>query len=592
MSPSLQTRTVQDDWSVGEVYDVAPQLISPAGAASMGNVLLDEDGSPYRRGGTAYKSKEGLGTAGLRWGWDGFLLPGPRTVFASESSFGVLASDDESVVDLGGSGLSFPKQSAALEDLLYIGGGTLYGGSRKGSAYSTGTISVTKGSKVVNGSGTSWTANVDPGMLLHVDTGRVYVVAAVASDTQLTLRDAYQGPTGGGISYTLNPLWAISGADPYEISDYVATCANRLVLASGRRILFTEVNNPHSITNSLGTTNEHTVPEGVEVTGLASVGQTLLIFTTGGIWTLDGLALSITDLNGNPQHRLQQLSSEIILAGAAGIAGSGQRLVVPAGDGIYLMDGISQPTKISKPIDRAYLQRIADGYRIGGAKVYRGHYFLPLLNGLGKVKELRVCRIDRPIRDRGQTVFPWVHFTGDGGQVPSYFIRATVDPQEPKLFGAQGREPSRVVDCSGYFSPSAVIKDDADGSPVVEEIITRDFETGNGTVNAVRSLKIRHELISAGGSPRLHIAYSDGSTKSTGTKWGTFQWGKAPWGGSGAAWVSIGEIGPSDGRDLGRLRVNKRARYIRFRIRGVEGAGLSVLRVLELKPRPSRADRR
>jgi hypothetical protein len=595
MSPGLQTKAFQNDWSVGEVYDVAPALISAAGASRMADVLLDEDGSPYRRGGTAYKSKEGLGAAGLRWGWDGYLLPGARTLVANESDFGVLASDDESFVNVGGAGLAFPKQSAVLQDLLYIGGGTLYGGSRKAAVYSTGTVTVTNGSKTVTGSGTTWNTLVDAGMLLHLGTERIYVVASVDSTTQITLRDAYQGGTGGGKSYTLNPVWTVGGSDPYETYDYVTVCSNRFVFASGRKITFTEVNNPHTFTNSLGTTNEHTVPEGVQIVGLATSGQTVLVFTTAGVWTLDGLALDITDLNGNAQHRLQLLSSGIVLAGAAGIAGSGQRLVIPAGDGIYLMDGVSQPVRVSKPIDRLYLQRIADGYRLGGANVYRGHYFLPIITGLGKVPNLLVCRLDRPTRDRGQTLFPWSHFTGDGGEITTFFTRATSDPQQPKLFGCQAREPSRLVDCSGYFDPRAAIKNDADGSTFNLDIITRDYETGSGTINVVRAVKPRYELVDAAeDEPELQVSYSDGSSQAEGfiLDESVLDEGELGDESSVAFTPAEGAAGPSDGRTPARLRVNRKARHIRFHITSSGPAARCTLRSLEMTIRPSGAIRR
>lgn len=595
MSPALRDGERQLDWSVGEVRDVAPALISRSGASSMGNVLLDEDGNPYKRGGSKYRSKEGLGAEGLRWIWDGYLKPGPRTIFASESDFGVLASDDESAVNLGGAGLSLPKQSATLADLLYIGGGFLYGGSRKSAVYSTGTVSVTNGSKIVTGSGTTWNTLVDAGMLLHIGSERVYVVASIDSTTQLTLRDAYEGTGGSGKSYTLNPLWTVGGSDPYETFDYVTTCAGRWVFASGRTIKFTEVNNPHTFVNSLGTVNEHTVPEGVQIIGLATIGQTVLVFTTDGVWTLDGLALKITDANGNPQHRLQVLSREIVLAGAAGIAGSGQRLVIPAADGIYLMDGVSQPVRISKPIDRLHARRIADGMHLGGAEVYRGHYFLPYISASGKVKDTRVCRLDRPTKDRGQTIYPWCHMTGDGGETAAYTVRTSADPQEPELLGAQAREPSRVIDCSGYFDPSGVIKRDADGSAFYLDIVTRDYETGSGTENVVRSVRPRYELVGAASDePLLQVSYSTSTVQAEGFLLGTDVLNVGVLGGEGGSgsFTPAGSAGPSDGRKPARFRVNKRARYIRFRLKTLNPVARCTLRSLELSTRPSKAVRR
>jgi hypothetical protein len=594
MSPALRDTITQNDFSAGFSRDVAPSLISPDGLYDLVDSLLDEDGNPYRRGGTAYKSNAGLGTTGLRWGWDGYLLPGARTIFANESDFGVLGSDDETPVNLGGAGLTLPKQSAVLQDLLFIGGAAIYGGSRKQAVYSTGTVKVEKGSKVVTGSGTTWNTLVDVGMLFHIGTERVYVVASVDSTTQITLRDAYEGTTGEGKSYTLNPIWTVGGSDPYEAWDYVTVCANRLVVASGRTVKVTEIDNPHTFVNSLGTVNEHTLPEGTQIVGLATVGQTSLIFTTAGIWVLDGLALDIVDQNGNPQHRLQQLSMQIVLAGAAGLAGSEQQLVVPAADGIYLMDGVSQPVRISKPIDRLYRQWIAEGNRLGRAVVIRGHYFLPIITSQGAVRDLLVCRLDRPTRSRKQVTYPWSHFTGDGGEITAYFVRSTSDPRQPVLLGAQAREPSRVVDCSAYFAPDAAHKNDADGSTFDFDLITRDFETGSGTLNIVRAIRPRYELVDAGSDgPTLEVYYSDGSLETGEARWDEINWDEFDWADEGgASFTPIGEGPASDGRDPVKFRVNKRLRFVRFRIKSNGPAAYCVLRSLELETRPSGAVRR
>lgn len=592
MTPSLQSSYLQNDWSEGEVRDVAPSLISPAGAEAMTDVFLDEDGNPYRRGGTRYLTPEGLGDEGLTWGWDGHLLPGQRTVVASPAAFGVTGEEDKSLVNIGGAGLTKPKQSAVLEDLLYIGGGTLYGGSRKSAPYSTGTITTTTGSKTVIGTGTTWNTLVDAGMLLQIGAERVYVVQSIDTPTQLTLRDPYQGGTASGKAYSLNST--VSGASgPYGVWDYVTECANRLVFGAGRTIRFTEVNNPHSFVNSLGTVNEHTVPEGAKIIGLATVGAACLIFTTGGVWTLEGLALSITDLNGNSQHKLQLLSGDVVLAGAAGIAAYGQTLVIPAGDGVYLMDGVSQPRRISKPIERPYRQNISDGMSVGGAQVFNSHYLLPMTFGTNNVKTTFVCRLDRPTTDRSQTIYPWGRLSGDGGLPSCFFRRVVGSPQEPKLLATQASAPSRPMDCTGYFEPGKANEKDADGSWADMDIITRAYGTGADTNNVLRKLRALYELVdNEEGNARLTFAYNDGSNKSTGELWGRVKWGGFKWGGTSGDWIPIGELGPSDSRDPGSLKVNKRLRHVRLRVRSHNPTPLCSLRSLELKIRPSEATRR
>jgi hypothetical protein len=66
--------------------------------------------------------------------------------------------------------------------------------------YSTGTISVMRGSPVVEGTGTGWGGNVVAGEGLRAPDGLTYEVDAVVSDTQLTLAANY-----GGLSATDQP---------------------------------------------------------------------------------------------------------------------------------------------------------------------------------------------------------------------------------------------------------------------------------------------------------------------------------------------------------------------------------------------------
>jgi hypothetical protein len=219
---------------------------------------------------------------------------------------------------------------------------------------------------------------------------------------------------------------------------------------------------------------------------------------------------------------------------------------------------------------------------------------LPIISSLGKVKNVLVCRLDRPTQDRNQTIYPWTHFTGDGGETACYFVRSSIDPQQPKLLGAQAREPSRLVDCSGFFNPSAAIKNDADGSTFDLDIITRDYETGSGTLNVVRAVRPRYELIDADeDDPQLRVSFSDGSARTGGAKFGEAKFGEAKFASElDASFSPAGEAGPSDGREPVRFRVNKKARHIRFHIKSSGPAARCVLRSLELKPRPSGALRR
>lgn len=72
------------------------------------------------------------------------------------------------------------------------------------SQYRGGLLSVTQNSNVVQGIGTEWLTNVEPGdMLLVTGDTNIYSVSAVASDTQLTIVGTYQASTKSGVNYAI-----------------------------------------------------------------------------------------------------------------------------------------------------------------------------------------------------------------------------------------------------------------------------------------------------------------------------------------------------------------------------------------------------
>ena len=73
------------------------------------------------------------------------------------------------------------------------------------SWYRVGTITVTNGSTTVTGSGTAWIANAGVGEALYAPDGRLYEIAAIVSNTQLTLGSAYLGSTQSGQAYVIVP---------------------------------------------------------------------------------------------------------------------------------------------------------------------------------------------------------------------------------------------------------------------------------------------------------------------------------------------------------------------------------------------------
>jgi hypothetical protein len=199
----------------------------------------------------------------------------------------------------------------------------------------------------------------------------------------------------GGQTYNGTAL----GTSP-KVGSYYAVAGNRLFVAEGDTISFSDIGTGGVGTTTFAATDYHQVPEGVRVIGLEGLRNALVAFTTGGVWVYSNIGVDLTDAAGNVQHRVDRYSRDLILWGDAGIAGWEGGLVVPALDDVWLMalgvasEAPSPFVRISEPITALYRSYVNAGYRPGQACVYRGHYFLPILNG-ETVVDMLVCRIDR-----------------------------------------------------------------------------------------------------------------------------------------------------------------------------------------------------
>lgn len=593
-------KAVQDDWALGAVRSVARHLIPPNGVYSIENGLLDDDGSIYRRGGSQYKSNAAFG-ASLRWVWDGILPAGQRTVFASPAAFGVLAADDVTPVSLGGAGLAAPVRAVVVGGLLFIPPGIVYGGSRKAADYPTGTVSVTKGSKVVTGAGTLWVANVDAGMLFQVGAGtRVYPVASVDSNTQVTLVDAYEGATAAGAGYALTRLaQAGAGQTPYPTAQIYATVADRLLVAAGSRIAFS---NARSVLGALqphvfDATDYHELPEGANVLGIEGVRDQAIVFSTDGVWAINNMAFDLTDAAGNPQQTLQRVSQDVFLWAACGVAAYANALVVPAVDGVYLIDGVGSPVAVAGSIWPLITSYVRSGFLPGGGVVFKNHYFLPVLDATNTVVDLLVCRLDRPVKVRNRVFYPWSWFRGHAMTVAALTTRVgTVGTaRQPQLLAAGRGTDARVVNLTNVFAPAAAVKQDADGTTHRWSVETRDFETGAGeTLNTVRRVKVRYELVDAAAdNPLIRGYYSVGSPIAGQTIWGAFNWGSATWSDPTLGEYSLmpGVAAEDTGRDTFTWFLQARTRYLRVRLESTDPSASLNLRTLQLYIRSSGKDR-
>lgn len=572
----------------------ARHLIDPRGAYDLTNLLLDDDGSLYKRGGSVYKSAAALGTS-LRWIWDGYLAGGQRTVFASASKFGVLDVDDSTVIDLAGGGLTSPTKAVVLGGMLFIGGGVVYGGSRKTADYSTGTVTVTNGSKTVTGAGTSWSANADAGMLLRVAGAGPYLpVASVDSNTQVTLLDPYPGTTAAGAAYGLTRFGTAA-----QVSSSYATVADRLVALQGNKILFsngrlkaTGQTQPFTFT----ATDYHELALGAQGLGAEGLRDQLLVFATSGLWVVNRMAYDLTDSSGAVLQSLQRITSDVVLWSQEGIVAWNNALIVPCVDGVWRVDGVSAPVRLSRSIATLYVGYVRAGYKTGLGAVYRNHYILPILDAANLLIDLLVCRLDRPIETRVGTVWPWTRLAGHGAQSAGMAVRVGTTSRQPTLLSAGLPSSARVTDVSGFFEPTAANKNDADNSTPQDIWVTRDYPTSSLlNVNQVRKIRLRAELIDAAtDNPSLQAYYSSGATPTTsGAYWGSAFWGSGTW--SGAIETEFAQLTGTapedDGRDPFPWPVEKRARFVRFRIQSSGPSARLTYRSLELFVRPSQKDK-
>lgn len=72
--------------------------------------------------------------------------------------------------------------------------------------HTLGTVSVTKASNTVLGSGTNWVENIRVGDGFNGPDGRMYQITNVASNTSLAIAPAYAGNSASGQSYAIVPV--------------------------------------------------------------------------------------------------------------------------------------------------------------------------------------------------------------------------------------------------------------------------------------------------------------------------------------------------------------------------------------------------
>ena len=544
--------------------------VPPNGCEDIVDGLIRNDGAIERRGGSVYLGTALTTTTGTtpRWIWDGYMAFGSRTVAlfntqlfvsVSDTSWGSVgdASDDRWPATfqrpVAINGLLFGTGTTSLEPLhsLFTTGGAT-SGANPGTA---GTVSFTQGSAVVTGSGTAFTTGTSPvGFVLRATSGQAYWmgVASVQSATQITLSAPWTGATVSGLTYSWGSAitWDTLATELEGTSgdSYLATLYDRLIIARERRIIFSQAGNPRHFTAD----DYHELSAGSRILGLEPLGDRLMIFTTNGVWALSNLAYDLTDDLGNPQQRLDQVDSELVLWGDPGIAGWKGAAVIPTTHNVVMFgpDGSSRP--VGDPIRDLYRGYVDAGYAPGFATVYRSHYFLPIRNGETWVDTL-VCNLDTGA---------WSRMAGIFSGMTAVTRRSPDGTRSPKFLGLYKTGTTiRGVDLTGVFSPSSTVKNDADGSAHQLKVTTRTQMASEMVSTFWKKVQIRYELDDAASdNPTFTAELAEGRPASSFTSL------------TGSA---------VEGELTKRWPINQRAQQLRVRITSNNATSKAILRAVE-----------
>lgn len=368
-----------------------------------------------------------------------------------------------------------------------------------------------------------------------------------------------------------------------SVAPYYAVVANRLIAAGGMRISFSVINEP----GKFEATDYQELPGGIEILGVAGGRESLVVFTTNGVWVVGKMADNLVDENGNVQQTLDHYSGDLVLWGADGIASWEDALIVPGTEAVWQVrrgvtsEQISSFTTLSDPIVDLYQEYVRSGYSPGQATVFRSHYILPIL-GEGRVIDTLVCRLDMPIKNSGS---PWTRLAGYGAQMGAVETRVSAaSSREPTLLGGTYGEDSRVLNLS-YFHQSEDTETDADTSVPEFSFSTRSYPTGGEVANNVTSLKARYQMSSQPTGATLKAAVASEVAPKGAPVWGRVKWGEFNWASAGSSSTEPLEGEAPESLDASkpyRWRFAKKRRAIRFTLSTKASTAQLALKGLEL----------
>jgi hypothetical protein len=369
--------------------------------------------------------------------------------------------------------------------ILWVWQGTLTAGLRTVFATSTNLYSVTGGTITNLGAYTGMSGGANRPAVIG---GVMYL------------------PNGSKYDGTTLAASAVAGT-------YLVSIANRIVTGLGDTVAFSGVG-----TATFAATDKWKIPGGANIIGLAALRDSAVVFTDQGVWVISNMAMNLTDPSGNVQQRLDLYSPDMVLwgNGAVGVVGYQGGLIVPARDGVWLMrlgstSEVRTPLELlSRPITDRYRAHIAAGRQPGEAAVFRGHYFLPVVQGFRNVLDFLVCRLDQPAR-------PWTNFQGYGA---AYGLTPSQDGQS--LIGAMTynsiQPTSSQLATMNYFDTTiGGGGDGAAGTQPTLDVTSRDVLTGTDlTRSTVTKVRVGYRSYDTGGVLGA-IGVSYGGDTDTGT---------------------------------------------------------------------------
>jgi hypothetical protein len=541
--------------------------------AIVNGLLNEDDGAIRKRGGTkAYMS--GTTTARILGIADVETMVGPRHLLWGEPgvlNLGVISEVSGIRAALGSSARPLPlsrpvayRQVIILPRMSLTGrqpSMVVYAGSYKFLDYSAGTVSWPNGSSTVTGSGTSFLANVDAGMMLSGSPFLDTVIKSVDSNTQLTMVSPNNNPTASSVAYTAKAVsvtdlnFAPSVKTGSAIIVATVGSPGRLVVAWDNRVQFsqTEATNLGPIFTQ---TDYHELPITATVTGLQGMGWDLLVFTTAGLYVISNMAYDLTDDLGNVQHRVDLVNRDLVLLGDQGLGSWRGQTVAPCVEDVYLVGRDGSAEAISQGIRPSYRMMVKQGLIPGIAAIHRGHYFLPMIDPESYLtQDMLVCRLDgaQPA---------WTRWWGQAGECTALAVRQGAGARKPRLFGAASL-PDTVVELTDCFDPEDSTGLDADGSAPELDIVSRKLEAAPQTAVSWLDMRLLYEL-SGDPDPSLLLFHQDGRSEPR------------------EGLVSAGSLSENPSAQPPRKRFRRRAQSVRFRILSSGASRKCVVRSLEV----------